>query len=67
MASLEASNVPVVQAADIAKVLGANSAAPASSPVAAAPAAVRMSLLGVAMAGKRRGKGQDGTHPALGA
>jgi general secretion pathway protein C len=52
VASLEASNVPVVQAADIAKVLGANSAAPASSPVAAAPAAVRMSLLGVAMAGK---------------
>jgi len=50
--SLEASNVPVVHAADIAKVLGTRTAAPVSSPVAAEPAAVRMSLLGVAMAGK---------------
>jgi general secretion pathway protein C len=44
--------MPVLQAADIAKVLGDSSAAPSSSPLVAAPAAVRMSLLGVAMAGK---------------
>ena len=52
VASVEATPLPVLQAADIAKVLGDSSAAPASSPLAAAPAAVRMSLLGVAMAGK---------------
>ena len=54
VASLEASNVPVIHAADIAKVLGNHTAAPVSSPVASEPAAVRMSLLGVAMAGKGR-------------
>jgi general secretion pathway protein C len=52
VASLEAAPAPLVQAADIARVLGDSSAAPSSSPVAAAPTAVRMSLLGVAMAGK---------------
>ena len=52
VASVEATNVPVLQAADIAKVLGASGAAPASSPLTTAPAAERMSLLGVAMAGK---------------
>ena len=52
VASLEAAPVPLVQAADIARVLGTHSASPSSSPVAAAPTAVRMSLLGVAMAGK---------------
>ena len=52
VASVEAAPMPVLQASDIAKVLGASSAAPASSTVDAAPAAVRMSLLGVAMAGK---------------
>jgi len=52
VASLEAAPVPRVQAADIARVLGTHSASPSSLPVAAAPTAVRMSLLGVAMAGK---------------
>ena len=52
LASVEVTPMPVLQAADIAKVLGSSSAAPASSPVAAAPTAVGMSLLGVAMAGK---------------
>ena len=52
VASIEATAMPVLQAADIAKVLGDSSAAPLSSPLVAAPAAVRMSLLGVAMAGK---------------
>jgi general secretion pathway protein C len=52
VASGEVANQPQVRAADIAKVLGASSAAPAPSSVAAATATVRMSLLGVAMAGK---------------
>ena len=44
-------DLPVVQMADIAKVLGASTEVTPTS-VTEAPAAVRMSLLGVAMAGK---------------
>lgn len=51
VASTEVAKPSLAQAADIAKVLGASSPVP-STPVAAAPADLRMSLLGVAMAGK---------------
>ena len=62
LASVEVTPMPVLQAADIAKVLGSSSAAPASSLVAAAPTAVGMSLLGVAIAGKANAIGCHGQH-----
>jgi general secretion pathway protein C len=51
VAALPTATSVVVQATDIAKVLG-DSSAPAASSEANAPAALRLSLLGVAMAAK---------------
>ena len=51
VAAPQAASSVVVQAADIAKVLG-DSSAPAASSEANAPAVLRLSLLGVAMAAK---------------